>query len=568
MTRIKDAARCVLIAAAIVTVSACGDDDPVENTGSIQVAVNPATLTVPQGGSGSVTAQLTRGGGFTGDVTLAVSGLPTGVTTTITPPQLSGTTATATIAVAVAATVAAGNYTATVTGTAQGVGQASATYQLTVTQPAPADVEYRFCHDDAPSFFAWQDGSGAWQGLSGTGSGDTTRYEFTVTQGRGGVMLLYQDVIEPVAGFRVAARSLIHRQAAIRDRMHQAQAPLVPSALVDVYQTVVIYASAAELAEDGEANCDVGEPTKTITGTVANVPEGAYGIVALGPSGIIFDGAAATNPVTFSEIPEGPVNLVGSRTFPGEPADRLILVRNLDIPDGGSLPSPIDFDGPASLEPADAIVTIGGGSGHNLEVYTLLVTANGVSGVWNDLSPTPVTSRPWVGLGPAATIAGDFHGIIVFASANDGTGDFRVAGKYVGPVSNQNLDFGPTIDLPGISQVASGAYPRFRFQGTLQSGYNKGATFDLLSPDGLGNSYTILATSAWLSASGNSLAYDFTMPDFTTLPGFPVAARLTAGVTDLMVSGFGFTGQGIFESLPSVGTEFRGSLRNSTITVP
>ena len=568
MAWIKDAARSVLVAAATVLVPACGDDDPTENTGSIQLAVTPATLAVPQGGSGSVTAQLTRGGGFTGDVTLAVSGLPTGVTTTITPPQLSGTSASATIDVAVAATVAAGNYTATVTGTAQGVGQATATYQLTVTAPVPADVEYLFCHDDAPSFFAWQDGSGAWQALSGTGSGDTTRYEFTVTQGRGGVMLLYQDVIEPVGGFRIAGRSLIHRQAAIRDRMHQARVRSVPSSLVDIYQTFVIYASAAELVEDGEANCVSEESTKTVTGTVANVPEGAYGIVALGPSGIIFDGAASTNPVTFSEIPEGPVNLVGSRTLPGEPADRLILLRNLDIPDGGSLPSPIDFNGPASLEPADAIVTIGGGSGHNLEVYTLLVTANGESGVWNDLSPTPSTSRPWVGLGPAAMIAGDFHGIIVFASANDGTGDFRVAGKYVGPVSDQNLDFAPALNLPGISQVAAGTYPRFRLQGTLPLDYNKGVTFDLLSPDGSGNAYGILATGAWLSASGNSLAYDFTMPDFTTLPGFPVAARLTAGTNDLIASGFGFTGQGIFESLPSIGTEFRGSQRNTTVTVP
>jgi hypothetical protein len=165
-------------------------------------------------------------------------------------------------------------------------------------------------------------------------------------------------------------------------------------------------------------------------------------------------------------------------------------------------------------------------------------------------------------------IAGDFHGIIVFASAHDGTGDFRVAGKYVGPVSDQNLDFAPALNLPGISQVAAGTYPRFRLQGTLPLDYNKGVTFDLLSPDGSGNAYGILATGAWLSASGNSLAYDFTMPDFTTLPGFPVAARLTAGANDLIASGFGFTGQGIFESLPSIGTGFRGSQRNTTVAVP
>ena len=89
-----------------------------------------------------------------------------------------------------------------------------------------------------------------------------------------------------------------------------------------------------------------------------------------------------------------------------------------------------------------------------------------------------------------------------------------------------------------------------------------------MSPDGSGNGYGILATSAWLSPSGSSLGYDFTMPDFTTLPGFPVASRLAAGANELIVDALGFVGQGIFESRPSIGTEFRGSTRYSTLTVP
>src|SRR5262245_35709792 len=122
------------IAAVVVTFClACSSDGPSGTTGSIQVVANPTTLSVPQGGTGSVTIALTRSGGFSGAVTLAIAGLPAGVTTTVTPAQLSGVTAGATIAVAVASTVPVGNYSATVTASGQGVGAATASYQLTVT---------------------------------------------------------------------------------------------------------------------------------------------------------------------------------------------------------------------------------------------------------------------------------------------------------------------------------------------------------------------------------------------------------------------------------------------------
>jgi len=110
-----------------------GDNGPVGNTGSIQIAVEPASLSVEQGGSSSVAVSLTRAGGFTGTVTLGITGLPPGVTAVITPAQLSGVTATATVEVTAALVVPTGAYTATITATAQGVAQATATYQLNVT---------------------------------------------------------------------------------------------------------------------------------------------------------------------------------------------------------------------------------------------------------------------------------------------------------------------------------------------------------------------------------------------------------------------------------------------------
>ena len=119
----------VVVAVLGLSCLSCGDGDgPTGTTASIQIAVNAATLSVPQGGSGTVTATLTRAGGFNGPVTLAISGLPAGVVATITPPQLTGTTTTATFNVTPGATVAVGITTAAITATAQGVNPATTTF--------------------------------------------------------------------------------------------------------------------------------------------------------------------------------------------------------------------------------------------------------------------------------------------------------------------------------------------------------------------------------------------------------------------------------------------------------
>jgi photosystem II stability/assembly factor-like uncharacterized protein len=110
-----------------------GEGDPSGPAASIQVAVSPATLTLEQGQSGTVTLTLTRGGGFSGTVSVAVSGLPAGVTASVSPSPLTGATTSAIVTVTVGPQVAPGTYTATVQASAAGVGSVTATYQLTVT---------------------------------------------------------------------------------------------------------------------------------------------------------------------------------------------------------------------------------------------------------------------------------------------------------------------------------------------------------------------------------------------------------------------------------------------------
>ena len=126
-------ARRVVGAIAVLTAIGCGDDDGNGPTGSISLAATPTALTLDPGTSGTVSVTLTRGGGFADPVTVAVEGLPTGVTATVSPTQLTGAATQATVTVTVAAAVAAGTYTATVRGSAAGVGNATTQYTLTVT---------------------------------------------------------------------------------------------------------------------------------------------------------------------------------------------------------------------------------------------------------------------------------------------------------------------------------------------------------------------------------------------------------------------------------------------------
>jgi len=131
----KSHRRAFAVIAILTAIGCAGGDDGSGPTGSISLTASPSALTLLQGASGTVTVTLVRGGGFVDPVNVAVSGLPAGVTLSVTPVQLTGATTQATVTVNVANTVPAGTYTATVTATATGIGSATASYTLTVTAP-------------------------------------------------------------------------------------------------------------------------------------------------------------------------------------------------------------------------------------------------------------------------------------------------------------------------------------------------------------------------------------------------------------------------------------------------
>src|SRR5947199_9917941 len=89
------------------------------------LSASPASQTVPQGGSTSYGVTISPTGGFTGQVTLSVSGLPSGANGGFTP---NPATASSTLSVTTSPTTPTGTYTLTITGV-----NGSLTHTATVT---------------------------------------------------------------------------------------------------------------------------------------------------------------------------------------------------------------------------------------------------------------------------------------------------------------------------------------------------------------------------------------------------------------------------------------------------
>jgi subtilase family serine protease len=102
------------------------------STPSFTLSDSPGSLTITQGGSGTSTITVTDLNGFTGSVTLAASGLPSGVTAAF---GTNPTTGTSVLTLTASSTATTGSATVTITGTSGSL-TATTTLALTVNSTA------------------------------------------------------------------------------------------------------------------------------------------------------------------------------------------------------------------------------------------------------------------------------------------------------------------------------------------------------------------------------------------------------------------------------------------------
>lgn len=134
------------LALACLFIAACSDSSPTDNNAgggggggdsggnpSLAISLSANSVALSPGGSASTTVSIQRGGGFSGSVSLSVSGAPAGVTASVSPSSVAQGTSSAVIAWTAAANAPAGGNSVTVTASGSGVSNATATLQVAVT---------------------------------------------------------------------------------------------------------------------------------------------------------------------------------------------------------------------------------------------------------------------------------------------------------------------------------------------------------------------------------------------------------------------------------------------------
>ena len=291
---------CVMLMAA-VSLTACGSSDggPADpgdpggppQTPRIAISVSTTSLTVQAGGNGSLTATISRSGGFSGAVAIVTTGAPAGVSATESNVATTGVTTTGTITVSVAGSVAAGSYPLTVTASGAGVTSVQAPLTLVVTAAPPAP-DFRLT---VPSTLALT------QAASGTAAVTISRTSFTgaVTLSATGVPAGVTAAFSPVAPTTNSSTLTLQVAAGAAPGSYPIQILGTGSPGTRSDTLVLTIAVAGRYTLSATPNAVTVSPTGSISATVSVIPSGGFaGAVALTVSGLPTGMSAAFVPAT------------------------------------------------------------------------------------------------------------------------------------------------------------------------------------------------------------------------------------------------------------------------------
>jgi len=128
--------RSMIAGVAALAIAACGGDDVTEPMPAIAIVLSPAMVSVTQGATNTVDLSLSRSGGFTGDVSIAIEGV-SDFLTTVGPPSLDPSVSSALITIRAGSSTSPGFDTVTVRATGTGVTPATAPLVITVVAASP-----------------------------------------------------------------------------------------------------------------------------------------------------------------------------------------------------------------------------------------------------------------------------------------------------------------------------------------------------------------------------------------------------------------------------------------------
>jgi uncharacterized membrane protein len=432
---------------------------------TVALALDPSSVSVFQGGANARSVLTIARTGFTGAVTVAVEGSPTGVSVIAELSTISG--ATTSITTTASATAAPGQYAVTLRATPVGFPpSASQTAVLNVTvRAAPTGagnviIDWSTC--SAPDWVAFQDGDGPW------------------------------TEVVPTAGIaRVTVSSATGAFAFVEGRS----------------RTSVSYMTQAELTAGPVVLCPPKVPSKAVTGIAAHTSTSPaeQAIYSLGGGAGASTGAAPS--FMISGVREGVHDLVGWLQTSAS-GTRGLLLRDVNLPDGGSLGT-VSWVDAGAFSPARAALTFLGFSGDASASHSMTYLTTSVC------TPNPLYAGfGGAMLGVPATLqrATDFH-LATITAATTGNTRVRTASLSFHTLSDRTIALAAVTATPSVVG-RTGSYKRLSATlGDIPGSYNRMMTLEY--SDG-GKTMKVTASA---SVAGNA-AVTLTMPDFSGVAGW------------------------------------------------
>lgn len=437
------------------------------------ITAQPAAISVPQGGQGTVNITISRTGGFAGSVTMVATGGPAGLIPVITPPSTTGTSALMTLAPA--ANAPTGTYTVAIGAAATGVTGQVANVTLTVTAGSAgggnASVNMA-CFQVL--WFAFQDGNGPWTPVTGVNG----VYGFNIAANRGGfTYVILQGTVT---------------------------------------QTVVQYLTRTELTSAPINLCPAGAATRTVTGTVTGLGASDRGTFWLGAGSTTVNVNGA---FSMTNVLAGTHDFIAYRhdsvrdiTGTGNP-DRAVIRRDQN-PAGGSIGN-VDFNAGDSFAPATVTVTAAGTAGgeqitHGMAYYTTAACTYAGLYAFAGTHPAPTFTASGIPAGQQRST--DFHQIYVTGvtqpSPTAPPTATRTALEWFRVLANRTVSLPAAMPAPTVTTL-TGPYKRLQAVYTVPADYQINTVFAYTESTGL-KFASVSASLGYLGSTTATLA----LPDF------------------------------------------------------
>lgn len=551
--------------------------------GSYSLAASPTSVSVQQGANATSSINITRVGGFGGDVALTVTGAPSGVTATFSPATLSTGTASSTLTVAATGAATTGTATLTIHGASAGtadqttsltvnvtpapgvtlalnptsvsIGQGgSATSTVTITRvggfTGAVDLTTTGTTTGVTASFSPASVTGTTSTLTLTAAGDATVGTGTVVVHANGT-----GISEATAslGTTVTAPSTTaislnvncisdHGTVlffAYRNSNASSWTPVTPSGGV-LTMNVTSTFQVAEVTSNGNGGTDVGFHFLTsaavlpqsgvscaarmgsvgVTGSVANIGTGFVQIQAANAGAVANPGSLN---FSLDSLPSTGVDLVAvlAGSGSGFTPTGAIVRRNQTYTNGGTVAT-LDFGTSEAVAPKSASLTVSNIGADTANTFGMFTTS---TGTYASMFGGGTTGTSTVyGMPDASLAAGDIHQLYVEAQPKGANPtDTRAVILYQHSLSGGSVTLGPTLSTPTVTVASSTPYVMMRVQMPLQAEYNMGLQAKFTQGN---NRVQVQALAAYFNGM---TSWDVTMPDLSGVPGWNNAWGLQTG---------------------------------------